>query len=494
MGHLPLPASKGPGHHTPVPPPPPRSRIPQLEPVALLASLREGLGAARPPDTIFRAITDTARTVTGAEGVAIALRAGGMVVCRARSGNLGPEIGAELNAGSGISGECLRTSKTLRCDDTQTDDRVDPEVCRKVGIRSLAVVPLRGRDGTVGILEVFSPRANAFGAEQISFLKRLAEIAQTAYEAECSTTVPVPGPRVQAVNHSRIRPEVLAAANADTLAAATTEPDAKRIASERFGLRLPSARRYWITGAAVLLLLTMAVIWTTWQEPDEDGLSPQAAQAQTVPDEAASPAPPAVISWKPAAGWPASRTTQARPIRLPPPQGSTNPALQNAAEIETEKGGLSGQETSLAGAVTVVAEEETSTPQGSPDPPSVAESMPATEPGNTGEALARLVSAPTKLPEAEMSVSQGVSQTTLIHKVQPVYPAEARSQRLEGSVVLELTVGEDGSPQDLKVVSGPSVLARAATEAIRQWRYRPALLNGKPIVAQKQITVIFRAP
>jgi protein TonB len=58
---------------------------------------------------------------------------------------------------------------------------------------------------------------------------------------------------------------------------------------------------------------------------------------------------------------------------------------------------------------------------------------------------------------------------------------------------LEVTITEDGSTRDVKIISGPSLLAEAATEAVRQWRYRPSLLNGKPVAVQKQITVIFNA-
>ena len=497
MGHLPLPASRGPGDQIPVPQPTSHSPIPQLEPVAVLASLRETLSATtRPPESIFRSITDSARILTGAEGIALALRTGTAVICRARTGNLAPEIGDQVNAGSGISGECLRTSRALRSDDTQTDDRVDPEVCRNLGIRSIAVMPLRGRDGTVGILEAFAERPYAFGAEQMSLLRRLADVAQAAYEAESGTKEPSPEPRVETGNLSRIR-ELFSTATADTLGATPITASEVHIGRDLLSQRPPSTRRYWVAGATIFLLLTAAVIWTTWREPDEDTLSPQqVTQPQTVSnvsDETASPTSPALIPWKPAAGRPAFRASQRPPNQVPLTQDSTKPALQNAAEIENEKGQPTDQNGAVPGAA-LVAGKSDSSPQGTSEPPSAAESMPAVESASTGEALAKLASTPTKLPASEISVSQGVSEATLVRKVQPIYPAEVRSRRIEGSVVLELTIGEDGSARDLKVVSGPVVLVRAATEAVRQWRYRPALLNGKPTAVQKQITVIFKAP
>lgn len=494
MGHLPLPASRGPGHQIPVPPLTSASPIPPLEPLAVFASLRETLSAAtRPPETIFRSITDSARILTGAEGIALALRTGTAVVCRARSGNLAPEIGDQVNAGSGISGECLRTSRALRCDDTQTDDRVDPEVCRNLGIRSIAVMPLQGRNETVGILEAFAARPYAFGAEQMGLLRRLAEVAQAAYEAECGMQAPSEA-RVDPSFRSRILPEAFAKATTDTLSAGRVPASDVHRTAEWLDQRPPSTRRYWVAGAAIFLLLTTAVVWTTWREPDEDTATPQqVTQPQRVADEVANPTETSRIPWKPAAGRPALRTSPLRPGQVPLRPDAARPALQNAAEIENENGRPTNAEG--AGAVaTLVEGKSDSSPVGNSEPPNAADSMVSVESVDTREALARLASTPTRLPDAEISVSQGVSEATLVHKVQPIYPAEARSRRLAGSVVLELTVAEDGSTRDLQVLSGPVVLVRAATEAVRQWRYRPALLNGKPTAVQKQITVVFRAP
>jgi TonB family protein len=495
MGHFPLPASERSGYKVSTSPPSPRNRIPRLEPAALIASLRATLPTTAPSEAVFRAIADSARTLTGAEGVALALRTAGAVVCRARSGNLAPGIGDHLDASSGISGECLRTSEALRCDDTQTDDRVNPEVCRSLGIRSIAVVPLAGRDSAVGILEAFSPRAHAFGGEQITLLKQLAEIAQAAYEAECAPKPPAPALQYEKPSRSPIRPELFATSAVATMPSASATGHEESHRNELVGQDSRSMRRYWIAGAAVLLLLAAAVIWTTWHAPDEDAPSPQqTTQPQKAPDEAAGPTALAVIPLKPPAGQPKTRNDQGRRIWFRPGPIAAKPALQNAAEIESEKGGLPHVDEG-AGTVRVVAEDSSHAPKEEPAVPSAAaESPPLTPPGSSNESSAELAPAPTKLPALDLRGSQGISEATLLHKVQPIYPATARSQRMEGSVVLELTIGENGSPRDLKVVSGPPILAGAAIEAVRQWRYRPARLNGNPVAAQKQITVSFTAP
>jgi len=185
MSSSPLPTSsesEPPGRQPPVSP-----AFANVEPgppssaTALLTVLRDALMAGtHTRDEILLAIADTGRTLTGANGTAIALRTHGVVVCRARSGEIAPQLGAALNVDSGISGECFRTSSVLRCDDTQADVRVEAEVCRSLGIRSIAVVPLRDAVATVGILEVFSNRAYAFSDEQIGLLKSLGEIAEAA--------------------------------------------------------------------------------------------------------------------------------------------------------------------------------------------------------------------------------------------------------------------------------------------------------------------------
>ena len=76
----------------------------------------------------------------------------------------------------------------------------------------------------------------------------------------------------------------------------------------------------------------------------------------------------------------------------------------------------------------------------------------------------------------------------------PIYPRQALSLRLEGPVVLEAIVSENGRLENIKAVSGHSLLARAAIDAVRQWRYRPYLLNGKPVRMQTKITVNFKMP
>jgi periplasmic protein TonB len=78
-----------------------------------------------------------------------------------------------------------------------------------------------------------------------------------------------------------------------------------------------------------------------------------------------------------------------------------------------------------------------------------------------------------------------------IHKVQPAYPALARSARVQGIVVLQAIISKQGTIENLRILTGHPMLAPAAIEAVRQWRYRPYILNGEPVEVETQITVNF---
>ena len=79
----------------------------------------------------------------------------------------------------------------------------------------------------------------------------------------------------------------------------------------------------------------------------------------------------------------------------------------------------------------------------------------------------------------------------LVHRVTPAYPKIAMMAHQQGSVVLQATIGKDGTIQNLHVVSGPGLLITSAMEAVKQWRYRPYILNNEPVEVETQITVNF---
>jgi len=88
-------------------------------------------------------------------------------------------------------------------------------------------------------------------------------------------------------------------------------------------------------------------------------------------------------------------------------------------------------------------------------------------------------------------ISQGVTTGMLIHRVEPPYPGLARAARISGNVVLKAIISKEGTIEDLTLVSGHPMLVPSAIDAVRQWRYRPYLLNGQPVEVETTITVIF---
>jgi len=95
------------------------------------------------------------------------------------------------------------------------------------------------------------------------------------------------------------------------------------------------------------------------------------------------------------------------------------------------------------------------------------------------------------LTPKRVRVPAQVAQANLVHDVAPEYPPDAGRARIEGTVVLLAVIGKDGNVRDVRVESGSSVLAQAAIEAVKQWRYRPYLVNGEPVEVDSQITINF---
>jgi protein TonB len=113
------------------------------------------------------------------------------------------------------------------------------------------------------------------------------------------------------------------------------------------------------------------------------------------------------------------------------------------------------------------------------------------------QAISGLVDTPARVPLAAaqtLRVSQGVSQGLLVKKVAPVYPAQAVQMHVQGAVQMLASISKDGNITDVKLISGDAVLARAAIDAVKQWKYKPYYLDGQPTEIQTQITVNFSLP
>jgi len=122
----------------------------------------------------LRRIGERARTLTRGASAAIALVHKDGVICRASVGDSAPALGTRLDVNSGLSGECFREGKTMRCDDAEHDPRVDLESCRRLGVRSILAAPVRYERDTVGLLMVFAPEPFNFDEGDVAVVESLA--------------------------------------------------------------------------------------------------------------------------------------------------------------------------------------------------------------------------------------------------------------------------------------------------------------------------------
>jgi GAF domain-containing protein len=126
------------------------------------------------------AITERAQHLTGATGAAIALRAGEEIVCRARAGRTAPDLGVRLQTDAGISAEAVRTGEIMLCHDAERNPRVDLASCRRLGVRSILVSPLRYYRRTLGVFEVLSSSPSAFDERDVATMQLLSSMMVAA--------------------------------------------------------------------------------------------------------------------------------------------------------------------------------------------------------------------------------------------------------------------------------------------------------------------------
>ena len=135
-------------------------------------------------DEVLQLVAERALSITGADGVAIALAEADAIVCRGSAGTIAPDQGARLDPYSGFSGACLRDGHIVRCDDSETDARVDVHACRRLGARSMVAVPITGSHGVIGLIEAFSTAAYGFNDSDVRSLSLLAELILAALKPQ----------------------------------------------------------------------------------------------------------------------------------------------------------------------------------------------------------------------------------------------------------------------------------------------------------------------
>jgi len=515
------------------------SGVSEVDSDASLSSLKDLIaGGDRRLEPILGSITNAALRLSGATGAALAMWKDGAMVCRARSGTTAPVLGARLSAETGISGECLRSGKIQHCIDTEDNPLVDVEVCRSLGLRSIAVLPIQGWRGVNGILEVFSTTPAAFTDQHIDLLVQLAALAERARASQPHGASPA-APKLPS-------------------AIAKVEPSGLLPASDRVGdvaLAVVGRRsRPFVLAvvAALSISLLGLVIWLGWKGPAETDGRAHAATPDSVsgasgntaalssatepssathlptqysvnarpslnpalnndpvwkPDPGGQPLFPTPV--KPSAGAPVRFAAKVEGLSEKKPAPGRASATEAQIDRPTSLADSSGKVADKVARNIVIVHDVASSQTGShvdpqddsrsePGDSHATESAPSVASVSGNETnlspLNGVLSAKASLPDLTAPVSLGVSGGKLLHRVSPAYPIEARVLRQGGTVVLAATVMEDGRVGSVRVIDGPPLFAQSAVEAVKQWRYKPFELDGKPVKNEIGITLHFKYP
>ena len=511
------------------------------------ATSRKGsLDPIRPRESgedALRRITEAALSATGASGAALALQesgtpAEGIFVCVARAGEMAPPIGAKLDSRSGISGASLRTGEALRCEDTETDSRVDRQACRALGLRSLAIAPVKRSDAIVGILEVFSALPDAFTSRHLDVLRQLTELVlddfedapekenaptgNIAHSAETKSTPTLVStardlamqdaapeasvPRVVAAEAagSAVKQTVPVVQPAQVDFSATLAPNDVNIAAymaaeeaaHGYGKNKPPFPALIGLACVLLAVVPLFLVWRYMATQERKAASNPTFQSAAISPVSTpantslslSTAKPSLEpnTGKPDAGIPAGRAASAMQVvgtrsgRPPLTEASARDVVRRNSDIGGDNTG------DVARPIRIVnSDRRTSDPEA---PPAL------NAPSESGQALTSLLNVPASLPQQPVAISQGVQGGELERRVEPLYPSQAKTLRQQGMVVLQAFVTETGVVRDVKILSGPPVLGQAAAQAVRQWKYKPFQLNGKPVAMETQVKVDFKLP
>lgn len=401
-------------------------------------------------DLVLNEIVEQARLATTATGAAIALLRGAEMVCRATSGANAPDLGAPLDMRSGLSGACVRTRQVQRCDDTETDPRVDAAVSRTLEVRSVLVLPVLDGEELLGVFEIFSPRVGAFSERDEQTLQALSR--RIVHSVHRAAETPVPPPQAEILS---------VVTNADAGVVPRSLDEIRQIALPA----QPRPRDHWTDLlSAIVIALALLLGWMVGRVGWE--------QAKGSPPSVSAPAP------KPQTVQPTPPPAPAQNQVAPQPSAK-KPVARGAvpAALKTELKPSAGTEPPLEGLV--VYEKGKVIFRMTPAP--AATRVPDVAPGHSDEGT----------DAAPISLPPEVANTYLVQRVEPVYPDAARQQRLQGAVALDAVVGKDGIVREVRVISGDSQLTSAAVDAVRQWRFKPYLLNGSPVAFQTQITLNF---
>jgi TonB family protein len=478
-------------------------------------------------------IAQRAQAFTNASGVAIALSEGSAdeIICRARSGASAPDVGAALRVEGTFTGLCIQSGKELRCDDCETDTRVDTAAIRALNIRSMVVTPIKEDNRVIGVLAVFAPTPHAFTITHVAVLKTMADQISALLQrqrniredaqpvdvprppAPIAVAKPVP-PAPAVPPPVVIKPAAAAApaparANSPAPVKASTpmevvplavppKKEEKRAESSHhagFGTfdsvaaeEKKPGNKFMIVGVVAVLLIAAAATFAFLKMQKPGPAAQHAQEAANVPP-AASPAAQS-----------SATNGSANPVapNVNTAAATNKPAAENEAKKSAAKNndkGPNAEKPSTAEKPVTVATLASNGPSriaqsSAAQTPDVAPTSFTVESGSAPNLSALARPANSSTPAASIEQSQ-LEPLQLTRTVPPVYPPIAKARHMSGPVVVEATIGKDGRPTNLKFISGAPIFKDAAFDAVKQYQFKPAKLNGQPIEQVTQVRINF---
>jgi TonB family protein len=444
-------------------------------------------------EVVLHEIVEQACAATGAGGAAVILQRDGEWVCRASTGANAPALGARLSGESGLIAACIQTRQTQRCEDAMADARVDAQICRNLGIRSVIALPVIQNEALLGVFAAFSPRAGLFKDAVENALRVFSEYVLSSV-AQAAEPVRIPQQVVTAapIAHETSRPESSPAQDRKTeiedekisdapvgpsAVVGLAEPLARGLGAGVNLLEVPEEKRAetplqgagawrhrvikvttWIMAAAVL---GFAVLLTTIAGERLMGkASATHRHTANVPSHAITGNTATEISpARPAANAAGDQAAPARNQATLPDQGVLRGGLvvyDNGKEIFRENDGPT-----------------------------------ATARNHRVEAE---IAASGIEPAAMYELASATAEGRLLRRVEPAYPEAARSQGIQGQVVLQVLAGHGGAVEKVGLIQGDPVLAEAAIAAVKQWRFQPLVVSRRPVDMETTVTLNFKLP
>jgi TonB family protein len=480
--------------------------------------LEEHILAGLPPelalDLVLNEVVARAAEATHASSAALALFRGEEMVCRASTGPLAPGLGVPINTRDGLSGACLETRQPQLSVDTEFDPRVDPIVSRRLGIRSILIVPVFDNgigSEFIGILEVFSPSPATFSNHEQELLETFATQCALLRRSAMERPQRRPERKPKAVIVGSEESSPFDASEIETerpVARELTLFDsvANRSEPSELGMTLPVVQRLpYETWALVLgaftILATVAlsfmigsrVGWLSLSRrpmPESPSSSPVSQAENCVGTSGGCPAEQNSVATHGVSS--NSAATQKSAGRASRRAAKENDGVRESDELVVYEKGK------------VVFRMKPSPTQGVGDALEAANGDAADITNNSvvQAASSKQIAGPanthanTSAEKRARSIwlSPSDAESRLLERVEPQYPAEALAAHIAGDVVLKVRVSEDGAVSAVSTAKGNPILARAASDAVRNWRYKPYGSQSRLSPFETNVTLSFSLP